>query len=74
MNRESSTSIQRQLQLFFILSLACIVLIMGAVWIGHNQVLLEKETERVLIVESDIIGAAAKPALMFNDQIGRAHV
>ena len=68
MNRESSTSIQRQLQLFFVLTLGLTVLVMGGVWIGHNQVLLEKEAERVLVVEGDIIGAAARPALMFNDQ------
>ena len=68
MNRKSSTSIQHQLQLFFVLTLGFTVLIMGGVWIGYNQVLLEKEAERVLIVESDIIGAAARPALMFNDQ------
>lgn len=68
MNRTSLTSIQRQLQLFFVLTLGFTVLIMGAVWIGYNQVLLEKEAERVLVVESDIIGAAARPAMMFNDQ------
>ncbi|NWF37759.1 PAS domain S-box protein [Mariprofundus sp. NF] len=68
MNRESSTSIQRQLQIFFVLTLGFTVLVMGGVWIGHNQVLLEREAERVLIVEGDIIGAAARPAMMFNDQ------
>ena len=68
MSRTSSTSIQRQLQLFFVLTLGFTVLIMGGVWISYNQVLLEKEAERVLMVESDIIGAAARPALMFNDQ------
>ncbi|GAV21077.1 two-component system, NtrC family, sensor histidine kinase AtoS [Mariprofundus micogutta] len=68
MNRIISTSIQRQLQLFFVLTLGITVLIMGGVWISHNQVLLEEEAERVLIVQSDIIGAAARPALMFNDQ------
>ena len=68
MNRESSTSIQRQLQLFFVLTLGFTVLVMGGVWIGHNQVLLEREAERVPIVEGDIIGAAARPAMMFNDQ------
>jgi len=68
MNRSPSTSIQRQLQLFFVLTLGFTVLVMGGVWIGYNQVLLEREAERVLIVESDIIGAAARPALMFNDQ------
>ncbi|OIO74963.1 MAG: hypothetical protein AUJ57_01130 [Zetaproteobacteria bacterium CG1_02_53_45] len=41
---------------------------MGGVWISYNQVMLEKEAERVLIVEGDIIGAAARPAMMFNDQ------
>ncbi|WP_198507362.1 PAS domain S-box protein [Mariprofundus ferrinatatus] len=44
------------------------VLIMGAVWSIYNRTLLEQEAERVLIVESDIIGSAARPALMFNDQ------
>ncbi len=68
MNRTSTTSIQRQLQLFFVLTLGITVLVMGGVWISYNQVLLEEEAERVLIVESDIIGAAARPALMFNDQ------
>jgi len=67
MNR-NSTSIQRQLQLFFVATLTLTVMIMGGVWISYNQVLLEEEAERVLIVESDIIGAAARPALMFNDQ------
>lgn len=68
MNRETSTSIQRQLQLFFVLTLGFTVLVMGSVWVGHHQVLLEREAERVLIVEGDIIGAAARPAMMFNDQ------
>jgi len=67
-NRALLTSIQRQLQLFFVLTLGFTVLVMGTVWITYNQVLLEKEAERVLMVESDIIGAAARPALMFNDQ------
>ena len=67
MNRKS-TSIQRQLQLFFVATLTLTVMIMGGVWISYNQVLLKEEAERVLIVESDMIGAAARPALMFNDQ------
>ncbi|RLL52278.1 PAS domain S-box protein [Mariprofundus sp. EBB-1] len=67
MNR-NSTSIQRQLQLFFVVTLTLTMMIMGGVWLSYNQVLLEEEAERVLIVESDIIGAAARPALMFNDQ------
>jgi len=68
MSRKPSTSIQRQLQLFFAGTLAFTVLIMGVAWISYNQVLLQREAERVLIVESDIIGTAARPALMFQDE------
>jgi len=41
---------------------------MGGAWIVYNEVFHEKEAERILIVESDIIGAAARPALMFKDR------
>ncbi|WP_018294383.1 PAS domain S-box protein [Mariprofundus ferrooxydans] len=68
MNRESSISIKNQLQLYFVLALGFIVLLMGGVWISYDQVLHEREAERVLTVESEIIGAAVKPALMFNDR------
>ncbi|MDX8406310.1 MAG: PAS domain S-box protein [Mariprofundus sp.] len=66
MNRTSS-SIHHQLQLFFVLTLGFAVLVMGGAWISYNQLLLEREAERVLTVEADIIGAAARPAVMFND-------
>ena len=68
MNRKSFTSIQRQLQLFFVGTLALTVLVMGGAWIGYNNMYHEREAERVLIDEADIIGAAARPALMFRDQ------
>lgn len=68
MSRNASTTIQRQLQLFLTLTLTLTILIMGGVWIAYNQVLHEKEAERMLSVEGDMIGAAARPALMFNDQ------
>ncbi|MDQ6992238.1 MAG: PAS domain S-box protein [Mariprofundus sp.] len=66
MNRKSS--IQRQLQLLFVLALVFVELIMGGVWITYNQMLLKKEAEHVLIVEADMMGAAARPALMFEDK------
>jgi len=41
---------------------------MGGIWIAYNQVLHEEEAVRMLTVEGDMIGAAARPALMFNDR------
>ena len=67
MSRSASTSIQRQLQLFFVGLLVFTVLLMGSAWFVYNQSLLQEEAGRVLTAESDIIGTAAKPALMFND-------
>jgi len=68
MNRNVSDSIQHQLQLFFMLTLAFTVLMMGGAWIAYDQQLHAIEAERVLIVEADIAGAAARPALMFSDR------
>jgi len=64
----SSASIQRQLQLFFVGLLAFTVIVMGSAWFIYNQGLLKDEAERVLTAESDIIGSAVRPALMFNDK------
>jgi len=68
MSRNTSTTIQRQLQLFLMIILSLTVLIMGGIWIAYNQVLHEEEAVRMLTVEGDMIGAAARPALMFNDR------
>ncbi|MDQ6996941.1 MAG: CHASE sensor domain-containing protein, partial [Mariprofundus sp.] len=68
MSRNISTTIQRQLQLFLALTLSLTVLVMGGVWIGYNQVSQKNEEVRTLTIEGDMIGAAARPALMFNDR------
>jgi len=68
MNRESTISIKHQLQLYFVLALGFIVLVMGGAWITYDQVMHKEEAERVLMVESEIIGAAVRPALMFDDR------
>jgi len=67
MSSLSSNSIKRQLQLFFVLILGLTVFMMGAVWVSYNRTLLEGD-EWVLAAEADLIGAATRPALMFNDK------
>jgi len=68
MSRSTSTTIQRQLQIFLMIILSLTVLIMGGAWITYNQVQHEDEELRMLSIEGDMIGAAARPALMFNDR------
>ena len=67
MNRNVSASIQHQLQRYFMLPLVITVLVMGGAWVAYNQLLLAREAERVLVAEADIVGAAARPAMMFSD-------
>ena len=68
MSRSTSTTIQRQLQMFLMTILSLTVLIMGGAWITYNQAQYEDEAVRMLSIEGDMIGAAARPALMFNDR------
>jgi len=68
MSSSSTMSIQRQLQFYFVLTLGFAVLVMGGAWIAYNQVLHKKNAEHVLSVETDMIGNAVRPALMFKDR------
>lgn len=61
------SSIQRQLQMFFILALGLAVLAMGITWIGYDQEHHRGEAERVQVAKAELIGAVIKPALIFND-------
>ena len=63
-----SNSIRTQLQVFFIVALGLAVLVMGGVWLNHNQDLHQSEAEHVLTAKADLIGAVLKPALIFNDK------
>jgi len=49
-------------------TLAFTVLVMGGAWLSYNKMFHEREAERMLTGLADIIGAAARPALMFRDQ------
>ncbi|HXH64266.1 MAG TPA: PAS domain S-box protein [Mariprofundaceae bacterium] len=68
MTRHPLSSIQRTLQVSFALTLGFATLVMGGVWISSDQSLLEHEAKRVLTARADIVGIAARPALLFSDR------
>jgi two-component system, cell cycle sensor histidine kinase and response regulator CckA len=68
MTRPPSSSIQRKLQISFILTLGVAILVMGGVWINSDQSLLENQAKRILTARAEVIGMAAKPALLFSDK------
>jgi len=68
MSKPPLSSIQRKLQLSFFLTLGLAILVMGGVWISSNQSMLENQAKRVLTARAEVIGLAAKPALLFSDK------
>jgi PAS domain S-box-containing protein len=68
MTHSPLSSIQRKLQISFALTLGFATLVIGGVWISSDQSLLEHEAKRVLTARAEVIGIAAKPALLFSDK------
>jgi len=66
-NKQYPVSMQKQLELYFVLALGVTVFIMGAVWVSHSRLQQEDQEIHTLVSHADLIGAAMKPAFIFGD-------
>jgi len=57
-----------KLQQLITISFSIVIVIIGGIWMLYDRNTLEQQAERMYMKQADMIGVAAKPALMFSDE------